>query len=57
MKEFIHGVNLIGERNNLKKVNNSKKYEKTDPKYKDLIIGNSYIIKSNKEDLIKKLID
>ncbi len=57
MKEFIHGVNLRGERNHLKKANNPEVYEKHAPKYKDLIIGNSYIIKSNKKDLEKELIN
>lgn len=51
MKEFIDGENII------KETNNPKRYEKLEPKYKDLIIGNSYIIKSNKEDLINKFID
>ncbi len=51
MKEFIDGENVI------KETNKPKKYEKSEPKYKDLIIGNSYIIKSNKEDLINKFID
>lgn len=57
MKEFIHGVNLKEEKNSLKKTNNTEKDEKPNPKYKDLIIGNSNIIKSNKQELIKKLID
>lgn len=57
MKEFIHGVNLKEEKNSLKKTNNTEKNEKPNPKYKDLIIGNSNIIKSNKQELIKKLID
>lgn len=55
MKEFIHGVDLIKETNSLKKVNNPKKHEKIDPKYKDLIIGNSYIAKSNNKELINSL--
>ncbi len=57
MKEFIHGINLKGENNFLKKVYNPEVDEKRYPKYKDLIIGNSYITKSNKEELIRKLID
>ncbi|WP_066403041.1 hypothetical protein [Aliarcobacter cryaerophilus] len=57
MKEFIHGINLKGENDVLKKVYNPKVDEKRYPKYKDLIIGNSYIIKSNKKELINKLID
>jgi hypothetical protein len=57
MKEFIHGVNLKEENNSLKKMYDSKKTEDPAPKYKNLIIGNSYIIKSNKVDLVKKLID
>ncbi|OCL90719.1 hypothetical protein [Arcobacter porcinus] len=52
MKEFIHGINLEGENNFLKKVYNPEVDEKRYPKYKDLIIGNSYITKSNKEELI-----
>lgn len=57
MKEFIHGINLKGENNVLKKVYNPEVDEKRYPKYKDLIIGNSYITKSNKKELINKLID
>ena len=57
MKEFIHGINLKGENNFLKKVYNPEVDEKRYPKYKDLIIGNSYITKSNKKELIRKLID
>ena len=57
MKEFIHGINLKGENNFLKKVYNPEVDKKRYPKYKDLIIGNSYITKSNKEELIRKLID
>ena len=57
MKEFIHGINLKGENNVLKKVYNPEANEKCYPKYKNLIIGNSYITKSNKEELIRKLID
>lgn len=57
MKEFIHGINLKGENNVLKKANNLELDKKSHPKYKNLIIGNSYIIKSNKQDLIRKLID
>ena len=47
MKEFIHGINLKGENNFLKKVYNPEVDEKRYPKYKDLIIGNSYFTKSN----------
>ncbi|MDK2091858.1 hypothetical protein, partial [Aliarcobacter butzleri] len=57
MKEFIHGINLKGENNFLKKVYNPEVDKKRYPKYKDLIIGNSYITKTNKEELIRKLID
>lgn len=57
MKEFIHGVNLKDEYNMFKKVYNPEKFEKTEPKYKSLIIGDSYIIKSTKVDLVKSLID
>jgi hypothetical protein len=57
MKEFIHGVNQKGEYNIFKKKYNSEKPEPTDPKYKNLIIGDSYIIKTNKPDLVKSLID
>ncbi len=57
MKEFIHGINLKGENNVLKKAYNPEVNEKGYPKYKDLIIGNSYFTKSNKAELIKKLID
>ena len=57
MKEFIHGINLKGENNVLKKAYNPEVNEKGHPKYKDLIIGNSYFTKSNKAELIKKLID
>lgn len=57
MKEFIHGVNLIEEKNHLKKEKNPNIFEKSNPKYKDLIIGNSHIIKITKQDLIKELID
>lgn len=57
MKEFIHGVNLRKEKDHLKKVNNPEVYQKSEPKYKDLIIGNSHIIKHNKTYLIKKLMD
>lgn len=57
MKEFIHGVNVENEYNVFKKKYNPDKIESPEPKYKNLIIGNSYIIKSNKSDLIKNLID
>lgn len=56
MKEFIHGINQEGENDPLKKVIEPKNLENPKPKYKNLIIGNSYIIKSNKDDLIKNLI-
>lgn len=48
MKEFIHGINLKGEQDYLKKVNNPEKEENPKPKYKNLIIGDSFIIKSEK---------
>lgn len=57
MKEFIHGINQKEENNILKKPHDPKLDEKPAPKYKDLIIGNSYIIKSNKKDLEKELIN
>ena len=57
MKEFIHGINKEGENHRFKKQHNPNKKEKFEPKYKNLIIGDSYIIKSNKPDLIKTLID
>ena len=63
MKEFIHGVNKEGENNPFKKISNieAKKsqcknrikdtnYERPEPKYKNLIIGDSYIIKSTTAD-------
>lgn len=55
MKEFIHGVNKKGENCILKKKYNPKKIEDTKPKYKNLIIGDSYFIKSNKPDLLRNL--
>lgn len=57
MKEFIHGVNQQGENNVFKKQYDSDKAEDPNPKYKNLIIGDSYIIKSNKADLSKILLD
>jgi len=67
MQEFIHGVNKDGENNPLKKAakdegkksksKNKIKCEKPEPKYKNLIIGDSYIIESTKTDLIRYLID
>lgn len=51
MKELIHGINEKNEKNALKKQYNSNTTTNTKPKYKDLIIGNSYIIKNNKKDL------
>ncbi len=57
MKEFIHGINQEGENDPLKKAVEPKNLENLKPKYKNLIIGNSYIIRSNKEDLIKNLIN
>ena len=53
MKEFIHGINLKGEQDNLKKVNNPEKEENPKPKYKNLIIGNSFITKN--AEFCKKL--
>ena len=55
MKELIHGVNKKGENCVLKKKYNPEKIEDTKPKYKNLIIGDSYFIKSNKPDLIRNL--
>lgn len=57
MKEFIHGVNQKGENNVFKKQYDPTKEEDPEPKYKNLIIGDSYIIKSNKSDLSKILLD
>jgi len=57
MKELIHGVNMKGENNVFKKKYVPNKEENPEPKYKNLIIGNSYIVKNNKTDLIKSLID
>lgn len=57
MKEFIHGINKEGENHRFKRQHNPEKKENTKSKYKNLIIGDSYIIKSNKQDLIKTLID
>ena len=55
MKEFIHGVNLKNENNKLKKDYNHERFERPTPKYKDIIIGDSYILKSNKGDIVKNL--
>ena len=55
MKELIHGVNKKGENCILKKKYNPEKIEDTKPKYKNLIIGDSYFIKSNKPDLLRSL--
>ena len=57
MKEFIHGVNLKDEDNVLKKKYNPNRFERPEPKYKNLIIGDSYIITSNKPDLCNTLLD
>ncbi len=57
MKEFIHGVNQKGENYIFKKQYNPEQKENPAPKYKNIIIGDSYIIKSNKADLVKILID
>lgn len=57
LKEFIHGSNQEGENSKFKKQYNPENREKFEPKYKNLIIGDSYIIKSNKPDLVKILID
>jgi len=56
MKEFIHGVNQKGEYARLKKRYNHEEEGSPEPKYKNLIIGDSYIIKSNKPDLIENLL-
>ncbi|MDD5399580.1 MAG: hypothetical protein PHQ93_00120 [Sulfurimonas sp.] len=55
MKEFIHGVNMKDENNVLKKEYTGNKDEKYTPKYKDLIIGNSYLLKSKIPDLMRSL--
>lgn len=57
LKEFIHGSNQEGENSKFKKQYNPENRDKFEPKYKNLIIGDSYIIKSNKPDLVKILID
>lgn len=57
MKEFIHGINKEGENHSFKRQYDPEKKENANSKYKNLIIGDSYIIKSNKSDLVKILID
>lgn len=54
MKELIHGTNKEDGNNQLKATydSNLTNYE---PKYKNLIIGKSYIAKSNNKDLINSL--
>lgn len=54
MKELIHGTNKENESNQLKATydSNLTNYE---PKYKNLIIGKSYIAKSNNKELINSL--
>lgn len=54
MKELIHGINKEGENNPLKKQYDSKTKD-TKPKYKNLIIGDSYIRKTNKNELLDLL--
>ncbi|MDD2382917.1 MAG: hypothetical protein PHN18_01865 [Sulfurospirillaceae bacterium] len=53
MKELIHGINKEGENHKFKRQYDPEKKENTNSKYKNLIIGDSYIIKSNKPDLVK----
>ena len=56
MKEFIHGVNQKNENNPFKlKYNPDQQCKDRNPKYKNLIIGRTYIMKSNKNDLIDAL--
>jgi len=55
MKEFIHGVNQKGENCILKKQYDPKKQQNPEPKYKNLIIGDSYFIKSTLADLVLNL--
>lgn len=56
MKEFIHGINDKDEKNSFKvKYNGKKPDEDRQPKYKNLIIGNSHIMKSTKDDLWNSL--
>jgi len=57
MKEFIHGINKEGENHRFKRQHDPEKKENTKSKYKNIIVGDSYIIKSNKSDLVKILID
>lgn len=54
MKEFIHGVNKRDE-NNLLKINYYEDSDNYEPKYKNLIVGKSYIAKSNSPELKKRL--
>lgn len=54
MKEFIHGVNKRNE-NNLLKIKYYESNNNYEPKYKNLIIGKSYIAKSNSPELKKNL--
>lgn len=54
MKEFIHGVNKRDE-NNLLKINYYEDSDNYEPKYKNLIVGKSYIAKSNFPELKKRL--
>ena len=53
MKEFIHGINGVDENNPLKKKHSEDKKNKDilEPKYKNLIIGNSNIMKINNSDM------
>lgn len=56
MKEFIHGVNEKGENNPLKIRYRATASKDKNPKYKNLIIGSSNIVKSNKNNLFDILI-
>lgn len=54
MKEFIHGVNKRDE-NDLLKIKYYESIDNYEPKYKNLIIGKSYIAKSNAPELKESL--
>lgn len=42
MKEFIQGINTNDENDKSKRKQNTKKFEHPEPKYKNIIIGNSF---------------
>jgi len=55
MKEFIHGLNEENENNPLKVKYRTTSSKDKNPKYKNLIVGSSYIVKSNKDDFFNIL--